>query len=156
MAAVIGGAAPKCPSHRDAGVWWDIDCLYFRCSRCGAAVTDPLEAMAPTTTEDPMPEPFADPLPGNTCLEAASLVSGERAGQYGDAVEHFTAIVASFNALTGHNLKPSEGALLLTLLKLRRQTHKHKRDNCVDAEGYTDILYRCAEVEQHSEPSGQE
>ena len=45
-----------------------------------------------------------------------------------------------FNAATGHSLTPKDGLLFMVCVKLSREMHRHKRDNLVDACGYTRLM----------------
>ena len=80
--------------------------------------------------------------------EASSLTSGERNKDYGDPVENMTHIASIFNAITGHDIKPSEVPMFHIATKLaRRRTSPLKRDHYVDIMAYVGIAYEC-EVEE--------
>ena len=80
--------------------------------------------------------------------EASSLTSGERNKDYGDPVENMTDIASIFNAITGHDIKPSEVPMFHIATKLaRRRTSPLKRDHYVDIMAYVGIAYEC-EVEE--------
>jgi hypothetical protein len=83
--------------------------------------------------------------------EADKLINGQRAIDYGDAVETHQAVADMFNSsgkLPGVTLRASDVVLIMRLLKIRRSvvTPTH-RDSYVDEGGYTDIGYRCALAE---------
>ena len=80
--------------------------------------------------------------------EASSITSGERNKDYGDPVENMTHIASIFNAMTGHDIKPSEVPMFHIATKLaRRRTSPLKRDHYVDIMAYVGIAYEC-EVEE--------
>lgn len=78
--------------------------------------------------------------------EATALVNGERQGAYGPPEDSFKAIAKVWSGLLANKLRPgvdidaADVALLMTGLKLARETNQHKRDNVVDAHGYL-IIY---------------
>jgi len=72
--------------------------------------------------------------------EAEAIIHGPRNEAYGEAKKEFATIALMFYALTGHNITAQQAALFMVLLKLRRDSHKHKRDNIVDAAGYLGLL----------------
>lgn len=71
---------------------------------------------------------------------AKSLVFSERNKAYGDGMKEFTKVANVFNALTGRDLRPDEAVMFMVVLKLVRETYRHKTDNIVDAAGYLEIL----------------
>jgi len=80
--------------------------------------------------------------------EASSITSGDRNKDYGDPVENMTHIASIFNAMTGHDIKPSEVPMFHIATKLaRRRTSPLKRDHYVDIMAYVGIAYEC-EVEE--------
>ncbi len=80
--------------------------------------------------------------------EASSLTSGERNKDYGDPVENMTHIASIFNAMTGHEIKPSEVPMFHIATKLaRKKASPLKRDHYVDIMAYIGIAYEC-EVEE--------
>ena len=80
--------------------------------------------------------------------EASSITSGERNKDYGDPVENMAHIASIFNAMTGHDIKPSEVPMFHIATKLaRRRTSPLKRDHYVDIMAYVGIAYEC-EVEE--------
>lgn len=72
-----------------------------------------------------------------TLTTAASLVSGDRAKDYGDAAESFTRLAALWSPILGVDVTPEQVALCLTQLKVSRLvvTPAHA-DSWVDAAGY--------------------
>jgi hypothetical protein len=95
--------------------------------------------------------PDAEPLGGATgrtiLQEAQELTRGARQADYGHPYDDYKRVTGAFNAVTGHNLKPSEGGVFMACVKLARQGHRPKRDNMVDLAGYADCIYRIAEKE---------
>lgn len=83
--------------------------------------------------------------------EAARLITGDRNGDYGEAVLDYTGVAAFWTTYLGLRGLLKEGAYLdpkdccqmLVLLKLRREITKPKRDNLSDQAGYTGLAYRC-------------
>lgn len=72
-----------------------------------------------------------------TLTQAASLISGDRAKDYGDAGESFTRLAALWSPVLGVEITPEQVALCLTQLKVSRLivTPTHT-DSWVDAAGY--------------------
>lgn len=72
-----------------------------------------------------------------TLTTAASLISGDRAKDYGDAAESFTRLAALWTPILGAEITPEQVALCLTQLKVSRliQSPGHT-DSWVDAAGY--------------------
>ena len=87
--------------------------------------------------------------------EASALTSQERNKDYGDPVDNMTHIADIFNAITGHEIKPSDVAILHIATKLaRKRTSPLKKDHYVDTMAYMGIAYEC-EL-QEVEPSQKE
>ena len=87
--------------------------------------------------------------------EASALTSQDRNKEYGDPVDNMTHIADIFNAITGHQLKPSDVPILHVATKLaRKRTSPLKKDHYVDIMAYTGIAYEC-EL-QEVEPSQKE
>ena len=76
--------------------------------------------------------------------EASALTSQDRNKEYGDPVDNMTHIADIFNAITGHELKPSDVPILHVATKLaRKRTSPLKKDHYVDIMAYTGIAYEC-------------
>lgn len=84
-------------------------------------------------------------------LEADKIVNGERAADYGSAKESFGKIARLTELLLDDEEKKflESGTItdtvvckVLIALKYVRESNKHKRDNLVDASGYTELLNR--------------
>jgi hypothetical protein len=78
--------------------------------------------------------------------EAAKLVSHDRQSQYGHPVEHFTDVGRIWGSILRiPDISPQKIGLMMTGLKIARESFKHKDDNLVDAIGYiktVDIIER--------------
>ena len=72
----------------------------------------------------------------NILEEAASLVDGDRAMDYGHPKKDFERVALMWSAILGTDIEPDQVPLCMIALKLSRQTHKPKRDNIVDIAGY--------------------
>lgn len=68
--------------------------------------------------------------------EAVSTVLGDRQDSYGDARENLGRIAALWSAYLGIEVKPSEVAAMMNLVKISRSKNTYKRDNAVDGVGY--------------------
>lgn len=78
----------------------------------------------------------AKPQP-SILTEAASLISGERHESYGDYKDEAALIATGWEALRrGGPITARHVPLMMTWLKMVRESHGHKRDNLVDAAGY--------------------
>jgi anti-sigma factor ChrR (cupin superfamily) len=80
-------------------------------------------------------------LSDRTILEEADyLTKADRQSSYGDASEDFVVIAGYWSLYLGDRLSElltdKDVAMMMALLKIRREQHKHKRDNIVDACGY--------------------
>ena len=72
--------------------------------------------------------------------EAASLVSGDRAKQHGDYVELHSRTADLWSVFLKTNIKPSDVAFCMTLLKVaREETGGSNPDDGVDASAYTGL-----------------
>lgn len=73
---------------------------------------------------------------------AARLVTGDRNEDYGPPSSDFEGIGLMWTGLLNSKLDPgvkitaTDVALMMTALKLRRQAHRPKDDNLIDAHGY--------------------
>jgi hypothetical protein len=79
----------------------------------------------------------------NSILQEADLiVNGERAVDYGDAIESFQKVSTMATLLANKEISPLDCCLVLKAVKLVRESYKHKRDNLVDECGYAEIENR--------------
>ena len=77
------------------------------------------------------------PIREQTLTTAATLISGERANDYGDATESFTRLAKLWAPVLGVDVTATQVALCLTQLKISRliATPTHG-DSWIDAAGY--------------------
>ena len=83
-------------------------------------------------------------IPKSIAEEAQEIIAGARQQEYGDARQSFEAIAKVWSALLrqklSSDLTAADVALLMTSLKLVRESNQPKRDNRVDAIGYLLLL----------------
>lgn len=81
--------------------------------------------------------------------EAQRLTHGDRAAAYGHPYDDYSRTAALWSVLLGGKLtKPitaHEAALCMIAVKLSREIHTPKRDNMVDAAGYSWVAFKCHE-----------
>lgn len=70
--------------------------------------------------------------------EAAAVVAGGRADDYGDVNESFARIAKLWSAYTGATISPWDVAQMMILLKVSRAKTSTKRDTLVDIAGYAE------------------
>ena len=83
--------------------------------------------------------------------EASKLINGDRHEQYGDAVEDFSVVAEYWTVYLrskgllkeGVKLIHKDTALMMTLLKVRREGTHPKTDNNVDGVGYLALAEKC-------------
>ncbi|CDZ89003.1 DUF6378 domain-containing protein [Rhodococcus ruber] len=76
--------------------------------------------------------------------EAASIVAGSRATEYGEGAENsLPRIAAYWSTYLGRELSARDAANMMVLLKMARESHKPKRDNHTDAIGYMLLAEQC-------------
>lgn len=87
--------------------------------------------------------------PESILQEAQRLTHGPRQADYGHPLDDYTRTAALVSALLAHKLRepltPAEMALAMVCVKLSRQVHAPKRDNCTDGAGYFWVSYECDE-----------
>lgn len=71
--------------------------------------------------------------------EAARIVNGDRAADYGDAQASFDRIAALWAPILGVPVTAKHVALCLIQLKVSRACTSDKRDNWVDLAGYAQL-----------------
>lgn len=86
--------------------------------------------------------------------EAKRLIEGPRRASYGSPEQDFKRTAGMWTALLQYKLKPGEQirpqdiAWCMILLKASRAQHSDKRDNMVDAAGYSGCAWMCVEAAQ--------
>ena len=87
--------------------------------------------------DDKRPDPWAPKLREQVLDAAKTLLVGQRAADYGDAVESFNRLALLWSAVLDHNVTPEQVALCLLQLKVSRLcvTPTHQ-DSWIDAAGY--------------------
>ena len=87
--------------------------------------------------------------------EAARIVTGARAADYGSAEESFSRIAALTELMLNESERaslavasfpPTVAVKVLMAVKLARESNKHKRDNLVDLCGYAELLNQLREL----------
>ncbi|MCZ4505888.1 DUF6378 domain-containing protein [Rhodococcus ruber] len=82
--------------------------------------------------------------PASILDEAASIVAGSRATEYGEGAENsLPRIAAYWSTYLGRELSARDAANMMVLLKMARESHKPKRDNHTDAIGYMLLAEQC-------------
>ena len=84
-------------------------------------------------------------------LAAVELTTGPRHDTYGPFIDDYTRVTDLFCALTGHDLTPAEGCLMMVCVKLGRIGHgltngfdpSRLEDSFADAHGYLDGAWQC-------------
>jgi hypothetical protein len=88
------------------------------------------------------------PSPSAVILaEAIGLLEGDRAKQHGDKLALHRTMANLFSAYLGVPIKPSEAAMLETLMKAARTKHGLRNaDDYRDGAAYFGIAWECAEA----------
>jgi hypothetical protein len=87
-------------------------------------------------------------VPGSLEAEARTIIQGDRRDSYGPAKQSFENIAATWTAhmsqmgilKAGARLKGRDVAVMMAAFKLLRESAKPKRDNLVDAMGYSMLI----------------
>lgn len=119
-------------------------------------INNPEEALHKFFTETPIKnaEKINDDLINNfkknkIFEDVSKIINGERKDLYGNAEDCFKAIadywtiflkIPATSTMPIVSITPQQVAVMMTLLKIARQQHKHKRDNIIDAIGYLALL----------------
>lgn len=81
---------------------------------------------------------------------ALRITNGDRAADYGPPKPDFLRLGKLWGALLGvPPIPPDKVGLMLVVLKVNREWHKHKADNIVDIAGYANTVWMV--VNDHSE-----
>jgi hypothetical protein len=62
----------------------------------------------------------------------------QRGAEYGSPREDFTRTAGMWSAYLGFEVKPEDVPMMMILLKVSREKHKHKADNTDDIKGYAE------------------
>lgn len=84
---------------------------------------------------------------GDILKKALAIINGERQNQYGSPEDSFELIASFWDTYITTKLKsldpekyiiitPKDVAILMSLLKIARESHQHKSDNLIDIAGY--------------------
>lgn len=98
-----------------------------------------------------------EPVTGSVLLEAQGLVHGPRQKDYGHPVDNYHTVAALWNGMLvdryGNNraVSPALAALMMLQVKVARELHAPKRDNMVDAAGYSEVVNMINEVQNQEE-----
>lgn len=95
--------------------------------------------------EGPGTERLVDVAPDPSILvEAEGIVNGARRSDYGPD-ESFQKMADIYNTLYKKDLTKTDICRILMVVKLVRESFRHKRDNLVDLAGYAELLNRMEE-----------
>jgi hypothetical protein len=85
-------------------------------------------------------------------------ILADRQKDYGHPYDDFKRVAEAASAYgfsrNGNELSPSDVPFFMILLKLSRETHKHKDDNLTDIKGYTVCWERSLEEEKQRREGG--
>jgi hypothetical protein len=84
---------------------------------------------------------------GAVLLAAHALINEGRQASYGSPKQSFTRTAALWSAYLGKQVGGKDVAVCLALLKLSRESFRHKTDNLLDAAGYIGLAEDLAELE---------
>lgn len=82
----------------------------------------------------------------SVAAEADRLVSTDRQGDYGHPYDDYTRVSEMARILELDVYTPEGAALFMVLVKISRESNRHKRDNLVDIAGYAKVLELIHEV----------
>ena len=71
--------------------------------------------------------------------EAKELVAGDRQEDYGDKLKNHENIAKLWSAYLDKKVTPHDVAICMSLVKIARLKHAHKRDSYVDLAAYAAI-----------------
>ena len=123
--------------------WFNKDTNEVRCNDCMSIHAYKGENKAETTEEETSETPIF-----NILKEANSILTGDRAKDYGDAYSSFKRIADYWGTyLNRANISPRDVAMMLILFKVARENNKHKHDNLVDIIGYATLADTIEQIE---------
>ena len=67
---------------------------------------------------------------------AKKLITDDRRKEYGDVKESFEEVASLWSVYLGTEVEAKDVAMMMVMLKIQREKHKHKPDNLVDICGY--------------------
>jgi hypothetical protein len=96
-------------------------------------------------SEGPPADETAPRQNGDILLAAHAVINKARQGTYGPPNNSFARTAALWTAYLNNYVAPKDVAVCLALLKLSRESFKHKTDNLLDAAGYIGLAQDLAE-----------
>ena len=98
------------------------------------------------------------PLPPTESIleEAQRLTHGARAADYGHPIHDYTRVARLWEVildLPTLSIDPARAALCMVAIKISRECHRPKRDNCVDMAGYAWVAHAIREKQADVEPT---
>jgi hypothetical protein len=84
---------------------------------------------------------------GDILLAAHAVINKGRQGSYGPPSNSFARTAALWSAYLNKSVSPKDVAVCLAMLKLSRESFKHKTDNLLDAAGYIGLAQDLAELD---------
>jgi len=84
--------------------------------------------------------------------EAQRLVYGDRGENYDHPFNDYTRVGRIWGAILGiPDICPRIACLMMTAVKISRESFKHKRDNLTDLAGYAECAHRIAKMQLEEE-----
>lgn len=104
-------------------------------------------------------EDVIEELAAMSCLSiAAGLVGGNRNADYGHPYHDFKRVVGMMNAAFEHKIsvpfEPEDWPMIMQFVKISREIHRPKLDNCVDGGGYWLTRQMCLDKKAELEEVG--
>lgn len=87
--------------------------------------------------------------PESILEEAQRLVHGDRGASYGHPKTDYLCTAAMQSAVTGIPITYQQAILNMIVVKLSRESRKHKRDNLTDIAGYAECLQMCYDLDEN-------
>jgi hypothetical protein len=95
-----------------------------------------LETAPVEKVEESKVEAAQRPQRGTILDQAKAIINGERQDQYGNPEDSFGLIAELWSGYLGRDIFTHQVPVMLSLMKIARQKHQHKKDNLIDACGY--------------------